>query len=89
MIIQTKDMNGPARAAYMRSERIPLPMNRHDCFVTGKTIVDGVISLLDDPERMKALSERGKQIMGSRGGSKIIAREMKDFLETGKILSNG
>lgn len=41
MIIQTKDMNGPARAAYMRSERIPLPMNRHNCFVTGKTIVDG------------------------------------------------
>ena len=40
MIQQTKDMNGPARAAYMRSERIPLPMVEHTCFVTGKRIVD-------------------------------------------------
>ena len=44
MIIQTKEMNGPARSAYMRSKREPLPMtlsNEPWCFITGKRIVDG------------------------------------------------
>lgn len=48
MIQQTKEMNGPARAAYMRSKREPLPMTNEDwtdemdiCFITGKRIVDG------------------------------------------------
>ena len=44
MIIQTKEMNGPARAAYMRSRREPLPMtpsNEPWCFITGKQLVDG------------------------------------------------
>jgi len=50
MIQQTKEMNGPARAAYMRSERTPLPMTAQEpfdhmqnnyCFITGKRIVDG------------------------------------------------
>lgn len=44
MIIQTKEMNGPARAAYMRSKREPLPMtlsNEPWCYITGKRIVDG------------------------------------------------
>ena len=44
MIQQTKEMNGPARAAYMRSRREPLPMtlsNEPWCYITGKTIVDG------------------------------------------------
>ena len=48
MIEQTKEMNGPARAAYMRSERTPLPMIREEwlnemdiCFITGKVITSG------------------------------------------------
>ena len=50
MIIQTKEMNGPARAAYMRSRREPLPMTTKEpfdhmknnyCFITGKKIVYG------------------------------------------------
>ena len=44
MIIQTKEMNGPARSAYMRSKREPLPMrssNEPWCYITGKTLVDG------------------------------------------------
>ena len=48
MIKMTKEMNGPARASYMRSQRIPLPMNENNkilgpddfCFVTGKPIAD-------------------------------------------------
>lgn len=48
MIEMTIEMNGPARAAYMRSKREVLPMSNNDailgpedfCFVTGKPIAD-------------------------------------------------
>jgi len=44
-------------------------------------ITSSVLSLLDDPEKMDEMSKKGREIMGPRGGSKTIARDIKKLLE--------
>ena len=44
-------------------------------------IVSGVLSLLDDPKKMEEMGKKGMEIMGPRGGSRVIAQDIKDFLE--------
>jgi len=39
-----------------------------------------IIALLENPEKMKKMSERGRQIMGEPGASKRIAERINDFL---------
>lgn len=43
-----------------------------------------VVSLLDDPAEMKDLGRKGIELMGPRGASRTIAREIKAFLEAGE-----
>jgi uncharacterized protein (TIGR03492 family) len=44
-------------------------------------VIKATLSLLNDPERMREMGQKGKEIMGPRGGSKIIAEKIESILE--------